>query len=260
MQILNFFLYFVIYSFIGWFYESLICSIGQKKLVNRGFLSIPLCPIYGFGAIITILALFGKTDNPVIVFFVSMFLVCLLEYLTSLILEKIFHMRWWDYTNRPFNIAGRVYLLGAVVFASLSSLLIFFIHPQIKSFVLGLPHFFVIIFSIFMFFVIIFDLLSTVRNLSKLNKNLAQIQSSINRFKSAYAKHSEDFKGFLVDKFEESEFYNENIAKLFTDLRKFQIRRIVRSFPHLEMLRYEDAWGKFKQKIKQSQPKKRRKK
>ena len=126
------FLWLMIYSVIGWVYESTICSIGQRKLINRGFLNGPYCPIYGTGAVLVLLVL-GRIQNPVLLFFAGAALTCSLEYLTSWLMEKLFHARWWDYSKRKFNIGGRVCLIGAVVFGAFSVVLILVLHPFIKS-------------------------------------------------------------------------------------------------------------------------------
>ena len=117
------FLWLMIYSVIGWVYESTICSIGQRKLINRGFLNGPYCPIYGTGAVLVLLVL-GRIQNPVLLFFAGAVLTCSVEYLTSWLMEKLFHARWWDYSKRKCNIGGRVCLIGAVVFGAFSVVLI----------------------------------------------------------------------------------------------------------------------------------------
>ena len=126
------FLWLMIYSIIGWVYESTICSIGQRKLINRGFLNGPYCPIYGTGAVLVLLVL-GRIQNPVLLFFAGAALTCSLEYLTSWLMEKLFHARWWDYSKRKFNIGGRVCLIGAIVFGAFSVVLILVLHAWVKS-------------------------------------------------------------------------------------------------------------------------------
>lgn len=126
------FLWLMIYSIIGWVYESTICSIGQRKLINRGFLNGPYCPIYGTRAVLVLLVL-GRIQNPVLLFFAGAALTCSLEYLTSWLMEKLFHARWWDYSKRKFNIGGRVCLIGAIVFGAFSVVLILVLHPWVKS-------------------------------------------------------------------------------------------------------------------------------
>ena len=111
----HYFLWFLFYSFVGWVYESILVSCQQHRLVNRGFLNGPLCPIYGTGATLAI-AVLGNVHNPVIIFLVSMVGATILEYSTSWVMEQLFHARWWDYSNFRFNLQGRVCLLGALIF------------------------------------------------------------------------------------------------------------------------------------------------
>ena len=109
-------LWFVLYSFIGWMYESILCSVAGKKLVNRGFLNGPVCPVYGTGAVAVVFVLSPLKDKPLALFLTSALLTTSLEYLTSWAMEKLFHARWWDYSKRFLNIHGRVCLRGFVAF------------------------------------------------------------------------------------------------------------------------------------------------
>lgn len=137
-QILNIFLLFVIYSVLGWLIEVIVVGIGTKKLVNRGFLIGPYCPIYGTGSIMMILLL-NKYKGDYLALFVLGTTVCsILEYLTSYIMEKLFKARWWDYSNDKFNINGRICLRNAVAFGVLGTVLVEFVNPFVQSLVLKL--------------------------------------------------------------------------------------------------------------------------
>ena len=109
------FLWFLFYSFCGWVYESILVSILERRPVNRGFLNGPLCPIYGVGAVGAVVVL-GQVHNPLVVFLLSMVGASILEYVTSWVMEALFHARWWDYSDYKFNLNGRICLLGAFVF------------------------------------------------------------------------------------------------------------------------------------------------
>ena len=126
----NWFLWFLFYSIVGWVWEVIICSIPQKKFINRGFLNGPYCPIYGWGACLDV-AILGGIQQWWLIFILSVVLTGVLEYATSYIMEKLFHARWWDYSNRKFNINGRVCLLGMVIFGVFSVLLLKFLHPAV---------------------------------------------------------------------------------------------------------------------------------
>lgn len=95
-----YFLLFIIYSMIGWTIEVLLQFIEKKRLINRGFLIGPYCPIYGFGAVVMTLILDKYQDNLIILFGMSMLICTVLEYLTSYIMEKLFKARWWDYSQK----------------------------------------------------------------------------------------------------------------------------------------------------------------
>lgn len=88
------FLWFLLYAFIGWVYESVLVSVSERRWVNRGFLNGPLCPIYGCGAVLAIVLLHDFT-NPIEIFLISSFGASILEYITSWGMEKLFHARWW---------------------------------------------------------------------------------------------------------------------------------------------------------------------
>lgn len=110
MKISDYVLTFFIFSAIGWFIETLYCSLGNHRFINRGFLTGPLCPIYGTGGLVfsVLIAPFWKRWYVVLILGVIM--ADIVEYLTSFLMEKLFHARWWDYTNEIFNLNGRICL------------------------------------------------------------------------------------------------------------------------------------------------------
>ena len=132
-------LYFIIYSFLGWCCETVYCSILQKKFVNRGFLYGPLCPIYGCGALLVLYLLRDVRASILPLFLSGMVVTTILEYLTSVLLEKLFHMKWWDYSAMPFNINGRVCLLNSCEFGALSVFVIMVLHPAVTRLVGRIP-------------------------------------------------------------------------------------------------------------------------
>ena len=127
-----------LYGFIGWVYESILCSVKARKWINRGFLHGPYCPIYGFGAVTVILVL-GRISNPVALFFLGALLTCTLEYITSWGMEKLFHARWWDYRYMKFQINGRVCLAGAVIFGAMTVIVIKAVHPFVSEMTARIP-------------------------------------------------------------------------------------------------------------------------
>jgi len=136
-KFLFYFLLFLIYSMAGWLMELVVVGLKEKKLIDRGFLIGPYCPIYGTGAIIMILYLNNYKDNVITVFLLATFICTFVEYIISFIMEKLFNARWWDYSDRKFNINGRVCLTNAFLFGVLGVLLIYFINPFLTDVLLN---------------------------------------------------------------------------------------------------------------------------
>lgn len=132
-------LYFTLYSVLGWICESIWCSIGTRKLVNRGFLNGPYCPVYGFGALLILFVCMPVKAYPVLVFVMAMVAASLLEYFTGWLLETLFHTRWWDYSHRKFNIRGRVCLRNTLLFGLLGLFATYIMHPPVERFVHSIP-------------------------------------------------------------------------------------------------------------------------
>ena len=248
MLLLDWFLWFVIYSFIGWAYESALFTIHDKRFVNRGFLNGPLCPVYGFGALLLLLILDHRTDSLVILFFAAVALTTTLEYITAIILENVFHAKWWDYSMFPMNFKGRISPLSSAVFGVLSVVGIKYIQPFMKSLTdqlsLNTKTTMLLIFFIYL----IIDLSTTVRHVLILNGRLSEIQSALNCFISKYSRRAGEFRTAFLVNFEESEFYSERIKTLF-NLDRVQNRRMFRAFPKLRSITYDDALKKLKEKL-----------
>ena len=136
MPIYNYILLFFIYSFMGWVLEIIFTLITTHKLSNRGFLIGPYLPIYGCGCCL-LLILLGSNKNLVSLFLESILICSILEYFTSYIMEKLFKTRWWDYSNRKFNINGRICLETMIPFGVLGCLLIYYINPFFTSLLLS---------------------------------------------------------------------------------------------------------------------------
>lgn len=128
-----YFILFLIYSIIGWTIEVVNVFIHDKKFVNRGFMLGPYCPIYGYSAIIMILYLNQYKDNVLTVFLLAVFVCSIMEYIVSYVMEKLFNARWWDYSERKFNINGRVCLTNAFLFGLLGVLLVYFVNPFLSE-------------------------------------------------------------------------------------------------------------------------------
>ena len=126
-------IYFITYSFLGWIMESIFRSVCEKKLINTGFLRGPFCPIYGIGAIIMILFLKNFSNNLILLFFISIIVFTIWEYLVGVVLEKLFHTKYWDYSDNKFNFQGRICLMNSIFWGILGVVFIQYIHPFIEN-------------------------------------------------------------------------------------------------------------------------------
>ena len=129
IEIDKYIILFFAFSFLGWLMEVMVVIFKERKIVNRGFLIGPCCPIYGFGGLIMTLLLQNIKNNPIILFLLSLLICSVLEYGTSYVMEKLFHARWWDYSNRKFNINGRICLTNMIAFGLLGCLIIYILDP-----------------------------------------------------------------------------------------------------------------------------------
>lgn len=134
-----YFLLFIIYAIAGWCMEVICKLIQCKKFINRGFLIGPYCPIYGFGAVLITFLLKKYTDDPFTLFIMAIVLCGTLEYLTSYLMEKIFKARWWDYSQRKFNINGRICLGTIIPFGLLGLFITYVSNPFLLDKIEKLP-------------------------------------------------------------------------------------------------------------------------
>ena len=126
-----YFLIYIIYSVVGYLIEVACRLVEDKRFVNRGFLIGPYCPIYGTGALLLTFFLEPFKYNIVLVFVLSMLICGILEYLTSYTMEKLFKARWWDYSNKKFNINGRICLKTIIPFGLLGTVILYITNPLI---------------------------------------------------------------------------------------------------------------------------------
>lgn len=134
----RFFLYWLAYSFAGWVWETGLSVVLRKRFEDRGMLNGPICPIYGFGGLLVVVLL-HDVNNPLSLFLSSGVLACTLEYASSWAIEKLYHMRFWDYSGKPFNINGRVYLNGFLAFGAGATCIKLVVQPWMSDIVRSWP-------------------------------------------------------------------------------------------------------------------------
>lgn len=132
-------LFFFIYCFLGWVWESCYVSIKKREWINRGFLHGPMLPIYGSGAIIVLICTIGVRDQIVLTFLFGMIGATILEYVTGACMERLFRVRYWDYSHMPLNLKGYICLPVSLGWGVFSVLLVRVIHVPIENLVLQIP-------------------------------------------------------------------------------------------------------------------------
>ena len=132
--VIKYSLLFFFYSAAGWLLESIYCSIGEKKIINRGFLTGPVCPIYGVAAVVMTVLIYNPFKvRPLLIFLLGIIFCDIVEYITSFIMEKLFAARWWDYTYEFLNINGRICLKHSLYWGVISVVFVRVIHPAVDK-------------------------------------------------------------------------------------------------------------------------------
>ena len=210
---------FFIYSFLGWIMEVTLTLITDKKFVNRGFLLGPCCPIYGCGCILLNLLLHNYTNNILVLFILTMFTCSLLEYITSFLMEKIFKLRWWDYSHKKFNLNGRICLETGVLFGIGSLIIVKITNPIIFKMLSSFNHHLLIIIGIILFIIMFDDFLVSTFTICKLKVDTSKFtdKDSTKQIREEVKKSLRKYRFFhnrLFKAFPDIPEYNYNLSKI----------------------------------------------
>ena len=164
-----YFLLFISYAFLGWCMEVTCKLIQYKKFINRGFLIGPYCPIYGWGALAITILLKRYMEDPLVLFVMSTLICSIIEYLTSYFMEKKYHARWWDYSNKKFNINGRICLETLVPFGILGVAIMYGTNPILFKLYNQIPQLVINILTVILFIGFIVDNIISSNIISSIN-------------------------------------------------------------------------------------------
>ena len=219
MDITKLFIYFIIYSFMGWSLEVISKFFQYKRFINRGFLIGPLCTIYGYGVLAIVLVIGNNTTDILSVFLKTIFICSILEYLTSYFMEKIFNAKWWDYSNRKFNINGRVCLENSIWFGLLGILLIYVVNPFLYNLISKMSDNVLLIVSSFLLIIFVIDLIISLNVTFKIKSNITKL----------IKKDSTEEFNHKIKELIDSKLLNRRLFKAFPKL-KFNIKDKVIDF------------------------------
>lgn len=236
------FLLFLSYSVLGYLVEIIFCSLHEKKIVvNRGFLLGPYLPIYGVGAILIIYCL-NRYKNDVVALFVMGAVVCsIVEYFTSLVMEKLFKIRWWDYSHMKLNLNGRICLSNSVLFGLGGIFIVKVIQPFFMVLLTSLSSFWLLLIGGVLFIIFFADvILSTVI--------LTELKLNSNMFMNRDA--TEEIKQKVHDTLMKKNYLISRILRAFPKVTIINDQKVKEFNDYLEKLRQERKMQKRKKKSK----------
>lgn len=258
-------LYFIMYSFIGWVCEVILCSYIAKKFINRGFLIGPICPIYGFGALIVAFTLTPFKNNVFIVFMLGIVLTSILEYFTSFAMEKIFHSSWWDYSDKRFNINGRVCLVNSLAFGVMSCFVVFFLHTWVVEMVSKISYDWVQALAIVVIIILTSDITLSVHAVIDLNAKLRRLREIMSDMKYKLdelhvfvenkvserinlVKSNKDKGEITRDVYSLVDRTANEISRIPLTLRGYQ-KRLFNAFPKLKSYKFQEQLQHIKVEV-----------
>lgn len=206
------FMIFFIYSVIGYFCEVLGIFVSSGKVnLSRGYLIGPYLPIFGFGSLIITFYLSKYSNDLIALFILGSFFCCLLEYLTSFFLEKIFKLRWWDYSEKKFNLNGRISLETGIYFGIASILIIKVGNPMIFKLFKIISHKLLYIIGVISFIIIFTDFIISTYTICRLNIDSSKLSS---------LDATKDIRDKVKESLRKHRFFYNRLFKAFPDITK----------------------------------------
>lgn len=233
---LTWLLYFFAYGVVGWLWESGYVSVKKHHWTNSGFLIGPIIPIYGFSMMAVLAAIEPFENNILILYFAGAILITIIEYITSWGMEKLFHARWWDYSDIPLNLNGRVAIPVSLFWGIGVVFIVKCIHPFIAQIVSHLTLTYGNFVAIAMLALMTFDLGFTVANVAAFGASTKRIGEAIetkkaelhNRFEASTDKLQQELS--WLEDYRNHPHEREQLPRL-----TYVQRRLLKSFPSLKL-------------------------
>ena len=244
----SFAIIFFIYCFIGWFYESTLYSIvEQRRFMNRGYFLGPYCPIYGV-VIISAVYFLQDIESHIKVMIMGALLVTFIEYVTSYTLEKLFDARYWDYSEYPLNINGRVSVISSIFFGFTTMFGVKTLHPFLEDVVGKIPEKYRIITAIAMLVIFVIDGTMTTVSMCNLNKKCKEIYEQLNAYVDSKFEDMTDKSKFLDENVTFDKVKIDVSVKLQGMTKRFKESEmhVIRAFPYFRSTKYNDLIQRIK--------------
>ncbi len=216
---------FFVYAFLGWCTEVSYAALVTGRFVNRGFLNGPVCPIYGFGAAVVLACLEPLAENLPLLFAGSVLLTSALEWLTGFLLEKLFHQRWWDYSDEPFNLNGYICLRFSLAWGLACLFVVKLLHPSVLLALRLLPKGVGSVLLALSGVVMAVDLAATLRTIAHINRSLGQIDELAEKIRQASNEFGENLAERVLDAAERGEEIRGELAERSESLREERAER-----------------------------------
>ena len=245
-NILTFFMIFYIYCFLGWCFESTYVSINSKKWVNRGFMKGPFLPIYGAGAVIILFVTIPAMSNPFLVYILSVISATVLEYFTGIAMEKLFKVRYWDYTKDFLNYKGYICLKSSITWGFMGLLITYIVNEPIARFIDSLSSIRILIVVIILTIIFVTDFVQSFKAayiLREIIMNNERLMKELNELKVNIAVavgEADNMKDEIVAGIKEK----IETARSYTEIDDYILAR----FEELKKLEIEDYILKWKEK------------
>lgn len=206
--------FFYLYCFFGWIFESTYVSLKKRHFVNRGFLRLPMLPLYGTGAVMMLWVSLPVKDNLFLVYLSGVIAATILEYITGYLMEQLFKVRYWDYSNQPFNLNGYICLSSSVAWGFLTIFMTEVIHTPIEHLVLNLAPAAEGVFLIIVSILFIYDTVLSTREalnlahaleaITKLRSELEELQVQLALLKAEASQNVLSITGSVRDTVKET--------------------------------------------------------
>ena len=235
-------------SFLGWCMEVTCKLVQFGRFINRGFLLGPLCPIYGTGAVLMAYFLPLWTTQVESTFLLALVLCGTLEYITSWLMEKLFHARWWDYSHYKFQINGRVCLLNSTCFGLACVVLCHVVHPWLWAHILGLGSAVIVPLASFISGIYLTDTVLSVRSAIQLSAQMGKLRELQSEIRDHIAEKREESAERRAERREEA----RERARALRDGADIFERRLLHSHPQLKAAR-EDLLAGIRARLSENE-------
>ena len=206
-------LFFFLYAFMGWCCEVAFAAFKTRSFVNRGFLNGPICPIYGVGVVLVVTLLKPFNESIGLLYVGAFVVTSVLEWLTGFVLEKLFHEKWWDYSDMPLNIQGYVCLLFSLLWGVGCVFIVRVVHPLVKTGVRLMPEVIGWVLLAILVVLFIIDLCVTVKAVIKLSRRLDKLEEIAAELKKISDEIGSGIYGETIRIMEKTDEWKENAEK-----------------------------------------------